>query len=197
MAKPSVSIMPSQTTNVAMVGICASATAAAVTAFVAPSAPRENTQKTHLRASATPVAAPQQSSASGAMTAMGALAGLAAAGMDFIIHSAADLCLGPESVSPLIEHASACDILVLQRKSYAGYMGWRVVTSLGNRLLLKLLYPVAGARIVDYNFTQIYRRSVVQQVLPLAKSPAFTTPEMILRGRYLGLRVRTKSVRHS
>jgi len=72
--------MPSQNTNVAMVGLGACAVASGVSAFVIPSAPRETTQNTYLRAgSAMAEAAPQQGSASGAVTGIGALAGLAAA----------------------------------------------------------------------------------------------------------------------
>jgi glyceraldehyde 3-phosphate dehydrogenase len=79
--------MPSQAANVAMVGVGACAAVTAFNgAFVAPSSSQlqhtaqETTQKTYLRASAMPEAA-KPSSATGSMTAMGALAGLAVAGM--------------------------------------------------------------------------------------------------------------------
>merc|ERR1712232_309663 len=67
--------------NFAMVGVGACAAATAFTTFLAPSAPRETTQKTSLRGTGMPEEAPKASSASGAISAMGAFAGLAAAGI--------------------------------------------------------------------------------------------------------------------
>jgi hypothetical protein len=58
-------------------------------------------------------------------------------------------------------------------------------------MLLKAFYSKASAGITDFNFTQIYRRDIIRKILPLAKSPAFTTPEMILRAVYTGLEVKT------
>jgi glycosyltransferase involved in cell wall biosynthesis len=118
----------------------------------------------------------------------------AIAKMDFVTHSAADLCLGPESIASLLNDTANWDVLVLQRKSHAGYEPWRFLTSMSNRMLLKLLFPKAGAGITDFNFSQIYRGGIIRKLIPLAKSPAFTTPEMILRARYTGCRVKTARV---
>eukprot|EP00441_Pelagodinium_beii_P037263 CAMPEP_0197645952 /NCGR_PEP_ID=MMETSP1338-20131121/21209_1 /TAXON_ID=43686 ORGANISM="Pelagodinium beii, Strain RCC1491" /NCGR_SAMPLE_ID=MMETSP1338 /ASSEMBLY_ACC=CAM_ASM_000754 /LENGTH=88 /DNA_ID=CAMNT_0043219525 /DNA_START=64 /DNA_END=327 /DNA_ORIENTATION=+ len=71
--------MPSQASNVAMVGACAAVTLGS--AFVAPVMNSQSQEVTrtggYLRASA----APKASSGMGSVTAMGALAGLAAAGV--------------------------------------------------------------------------------------------------------------------
>ena len=115
---------------------------------------------------------------------------LASATKEFVVHNAVDLPLALDDIAPLLQHMSDCDILVLERTSYAGYITWRKITSQLNRLLLKLFFPKAMRGIVDLNFTQIYRREVLAQVMPLAKSPAFTTPEMIIRAKHRGLRVK-------
>lgn len=117
--------------------------------------------------------------------------GLKSAQYDYAVHNAVDLPLAPEDLADIIDGIDDCDLLILQRSTYAGYMKWRVVTSLVNRLLLKILYPFAVKGIFDLNFTQVYKKESIPLILPLAKSPAFTTPEMILRAKYQGLKVKT------
>lgn len=115
--------------------------------------------------------------------------GMASATKDFIVHNAVDLPLSVEDIAKFIQHAKDCDILVFERKSYAGYTSWRWITSRINRILLRALF--GSTDIWDMNFTQIYRRNIIPKILPLAKSPAFTTPEMILRAKRLGLHVKS------
>lgn len=119
--------------------------------------------------------------------------GLATASKEFVVHNAVDLPLAVEDISGLMELARGCDVLVLERKSYAGYTLWRWVTSKVNRGLIRVLF---GGNIHDLNFTQIYRRDVISKVLPIARSPAFTTPEMIIRALRLGLRVKAIPVEY-
>lgn len=115
--------------------------------------------------------------------------GMAIATKDFIVHDAVDLPLSVEDIAGCMQHVKDCDILVLERKSYAGYTLWRWITSKINRTLLRALFAYGDIR--DMNFTQIYRRNIIPGILPLAKSPAFTTPEMLLRARRLGLHVKS------
>jgi glycosyltransferase involved in cell wall biosynthesis len=117
--------------------------------------------------------------------------GLMSARCDYAVHNAVDLPLAPEELGDIIRSMGDCDLLILERSTYAGYMKWRIVTSLVNRLLLKLLYPLVVRGIFDLNFTQVYKKEIIPQVMPLAKSPAFTTPEMIFRAKYLRLSVKT------
>jgi hypothetical protein len=65
------------------------------------------------------------------------------------------------------------------------------VTSFLNRILLKILFPVACKSIFDLNYTQIYKTEIIPEIIPLAKSPAFTTPEMIIRAKCLKLKIKT------
>ncbi len=112
--------------------------------------------------------------------------GLAIATKSFVVHNGIDMPLAAEDIARVIEKALLCDVLVLQRASYAGYTPWRWACSKVNRLLLRMLFRSPFS---DLNFTQVYRREILSQIVPIAKSPAFTTPEMIIRARRLGYRV--------
>jgi len=118
--------------------------------------------------------------------------GMAIASKDFIVHDAIDFPLAVSDMSRLVEEMDDCDVLVIERETYASYTPWRWVTSKINRLLLRLLYGVSDIR--DMNFTQFYRRQCLKRIMPLAKSPAFTTPEMIIRARRSGMRVKAVTV---
>ncbi len=112
--------------------------------------------------------------------------GLQMATKDFVVHNGIDMPLATEDVTKVVELARSCDVLVLQRESYSGYTSWRWVCSKLNRALLRILFRCPFS---DLNFTQVYRRSVLSSIVPLAKSPAFTTPEMIIRARNQGYSV--------
>jgi glycosyltransferase involved in cell wall biosynthesis len=118
--------------------------------------------------------------------------GMAVATKDFIVHNAVDLPLSVEDIARFIYHIKECDMLVFERKSYAGYTVWRWIISKINRMFLRVLFGYG--KIKDMNFTQIYRRNIIPAISPLARSPAFTTPEMILRANRLGLRVKSITV---
>ena len=117
--------------------------------------------------------------------------GLAAASKELAVYDGVDLPLAPEDVGGLADLMVDCDLLVLERTSFAGYTRWRRATSEINRALLRVLF---GAPYRDLNYSQVFRCSVLPRILPLAKSPAFTAPEMILRARRLGLRVKPTPV---
>jgi glycosyltransferase involved in cell wall biosynthesis len=118
--------------------------------------------------------------------------GMSLASKEFVVHNAVDLPLSIEDISKFIGKMQDCDALVLERKTYAGYTSWRWFTSKVNRMLLQLFFGIGGIR--DLNFTQVYRQDIIAGILPLAKSPAFTTPEMILRAWRAGLRVKSLKV---
>jgi undecaprenyl-phosphate 4-deoxy-4-formamido-L-arabinose transferase len=106
---------------------------------------------------------------------------------EYVIHNAIDLPLAINRISSLIASAKKCDLLVIERKQYEGYRAWRLITSVINRSLRGILFPRISRRIHDMNFTQIYKRNIIKRIMPLAKSPAFTTPEMIYRAIMNGL----------
>ena len=113
---------------------------------------------------------------------------MAVAQKDFVVHNGIDLPLAPKDIIHLIPHMENCDVLVLERDAYPGYTLWRFICSKINRVLIRLLFQQS---IRDLNFTQMYRREIISKIRPVAKSPAFTTPEMILRAVCQGLRVKT------
>ena len=86
--------------------------------------------------------------------------------------------------TPHFEHS---DVLVVRRASLDAHPPWRRVTSRVNRVLLRLLF---APRARDLNFVQFYRRSFAQAVTLVSTSPAFVTPELILRAERGGWRVR-------
>jgi undecaprenyl-phosphate 4-deoxy-4-formamido-L-arabinose transferase len=117
---------------------------------------------------------------------------MAIASKEFVVHNAVDFPLEAEDIAGLVSHMEDCDVLVLERKSYAGYTAWRWITSKINRVLLRVMFGATG--ISDLNFTQMYRTEIIPRILPLARSPSFTTPEMILRAWRIGLRLKSVEV---
>jgi glycosyltransferase involved in cell wall biosynthesis len=83
------------------------------------------------------------------------------------------------------------DLLVIQRKKSTGYSAWRHLLSSGNRLIRKIFFPFLLTKIYDLNFGQIYRQKQLESIAPFANSPAFTTPEMVFRAFYNGLKIKT------
>lgn len=118
--------------------------------------------------------------------------GAGAATKEIVTHNAIDLALDPKEYKKLVEEQfSTADVLVLQRKIYAGATAWRKFVSFANKALRGLLFPKLTSGIVDMNFVQFYKQKHLKALLPLSKSPAFTTPEMIFRAKLLGLKVET------
>lgn len=114
------------------------------------------------------------------------LRGIAAARCDWIVHDGMDLPLAPEDFGAYVERFDDADVVVARRADKAAHSPWRVVTSEVNSLLLKLLF---APRTADLNFVQFYRREFAQSVPIRSTSPAFVTPELILRAERAGRRV--------
>lgn len=120
--------------------------------------------------------------------------GFAIAKYDYVLHNGIDLPLQPGELKRLIEEIGDTDLLVLERNIYSGATPWRKFVSKINIGLRGTLFPQLSKDITDMNFVQIYKQDIIKSVLPLAKSPAFTTPEMIFRARYKGYKVATKHI---
>jgi glycosyltransferase involved in cell wall biosynthesis len=120
--------------------------------------------------------------------------GFAIAQKEFVVFNGIDLPLAISEIRTLLESIGDADLLVLERKMYAGATSWRLVTSNVNFFIRKMLFPILTKGLKDMNFTQIYRQNIIKTVLPLAKSPAFTTPEMIMRGKINGFKVETRTI---
>ena len=62
-----------------------------------------------------------------------------------------------------------------------------------HRTLLHLLFPL---RLRDYNFVQVYARTVWQAVKVEARSTACLTPEALIRAHDMGYRIREVEVEY-
>jgi glycosyltransferase involved in cell wall biosynthesis len=113
--------------------------------------------------------------------------GIRAARGEWILHDGMDLPLAPEEVGEISRHFEDADVVVMRRLDLGAHPPWRKLTSRVNHLLLRLLFRPRAA---DLNFVQFYRRSWVQSVRLMSTSPAFVTPELILRAERTGKRVR-------
>lgn len=120
--------------------------------------------------------------------------GFAVSSKEYVIFNSVDLPLEPREIKPIIEKNDKFDVLVLERRCYQGASFWRKITSRINRLLIHLLFPVASCGLKDFNFTLVCRREILALIMPIAKSPAFTQTEMILRAKYQKLLVEAVSV---
>lgn len=118
------------------------------------------------------------------------LRGLKAAQKEYVVYDAFDLPLAPttfiEKFEWMLEWNS--DVLVMERESYP-CTAWRKITSNINVILLKVLFPKLTRGTPVLNFTQIYRRDVIDNIIPLARSPIFVWPEIVFRAKINGLKV--------
>lgn len=112
--------------------------------------------------------------------------GFALAKHDWVIHNAMDYPFDFEDLPLLLEHLPGADIVVASRKSYPGITAPRRFVSFANRALLWTLF---GATVKDYNFIQLYRRTLLQSMKTFSQATSFITPEKIIRAHSGGLRV--------
>jgi dolichol-phosphate mannosyltransferase len=113
--------------------------------------------------------------------------GIQAARNDWILHDGMDLPLAPEDVAEISLQFEGADVVVMRRLDLGAHPPWRKLTSRVNNLLLRALFRPRAA---DLNFVQFYRRSWAQSVTLMSTSPAFVTPELILRAERSGRSVR-------
>lgn len=113
--------------------------------------------------------------------------GIDAARCEWILHNGMDLPLAPEDLGKFTPLFGEADVIVARRADRAAHSSWRKLTSLVNSWLLRALFR---PRTADLNFVQFYRRSFAQSVPLVSTSPAFVTPELILRAERGGWRVR-------
>lgn len=104
--------------------------------------------------------------------------GIEASRCEWILHNGMDLPLAPEDFEEFIPYFDRADVIVVRRTDCEAHSSWRKLTSWGNKCLLKALFR---PRSRDLNFVQFYRASVVKKISLESTSPAFTTPELILR----------------
>ncbi len=109
---------------------------------------------------------------------------------DYVIYNAFDLPLDPGEIPRLVEEMrreAEVDCMVLERVGYKPSL-WRKITSVINKLMLAVLFPklIKGTPVLNY--IQIFRREVLNDIIPLARSPIFVWPELIFRIKLKGYR---------
>lgn len=120
--------------------------------------------------------------------------GFKMASKEYVVFNGIDLPLDIKELKTILAEERDFDVLVLERIRYSGATQWRLITSNVNILIRKILFHNLTASFLDMNFTQIYRRDILDRIMPLAKSPAFTTPELIMRAKINNLNVRTRAM---
>ena len=123
--------------------------------------------------------------------------GMAAASKDIVTFNAADLPLHPSQYKILVSEMHDLDMLVLEREEYLAASKWRKFTSLVNRVLLTILFPRLKKGLRDTNYTQLVRKSIIPVIMPLARGPVFTMPEMIFRAKHAGLNVKARGIEYN
>lgn len=116
------------------------------------------------------------------------LRGVYAAQYDYIIYNAMDLPLPPAEVKNIICDMQDHDLLVLERIEYKATV-WRTITSFLNRILLNILFPAVMSGNPVVNYIQVFKKDILPEIKPLARSPIFVWPEMIFRAKYKKLKV--------
>jgi glycosyltransferase involved in cell wall biosynthesis len=106
---------------------------------------------------------------------------------ELIIQNAMDYPLDLRDLDTLLPVLDEVDIVVAVRKAYAGYTPYRRLTSKVNRALLRLLFE---PRLRDYNYTQLYKKEVLEAARPTSRSTVFIVPEILIRAHDLGFRMK-------
>ena len=105
---------------------------------------------------------------------------------DLVTHNAIDYPFDFDDLARVLPHFPAADVVVVTRRSYPGVSMGRRVASWTNRALIRLLF---GLGIPDYNFVQVYKRSVLLEQPCFSSATAFITVERTVRAHHAGYRV--------
>lgn len=125
------------------------------------------------------------------------LRGLMASKNEFVIYNACDLPLSAaDMVIQIINMSDSTDVLVLERIEYKT-TNWRGITSNVNKLLLKILFPRLTRGTPVLNFVQIYKKDVLKDIIPFARSPIFVWPELVFRAKLGGFDVKNVPVKYN
>ena len=119
--------------------------------------------------------------------------GFQAANGDMIIGNAIDYPFDLRDLALMLPLLKDADIVVATRRERAGYSAYRILLSVVNVWLLNLLFPLG---LKDYNFVQLYRRTVLERVKAKARSTGFIPPEILIRAYDQGFRIRSVEVEY-
>jgi glycosyltransferase involved in cell wall biosynthesis len=112
---------------------------------------------------------------------------------DLLFHGAMDYSFDLGDLPKLLALCADADVVVAARTARAGYSNYRVLTSVVHRTLLHLLFPL---HLRDYNFTQLFPRSVWEKLQVESRSTAFLTPEALIRAHDMGYRIKEVEIEY-
>lgn len=110
---------------------------------------------------------------------------------ELVIQNAMDYPLDLRDLDKLLPVLGEADVAVAVRKAYAGYTPYRKLTSKVNRALLRLLFE---PKLRDYNYTQLFKREVLEAARPTSRSTVFIAPEILIRAHELGFKIKEVEV---
>jgi dolichol-phosphate mannosyltransferase len=105
-----------------------------------------------------------------------------------VTHNAMDLPFDPRDLArilPMFDDPELA-LVVVSRLDRSAHSPWRQVTSFVHHWMVRILF---WSSLPDMNFIQVWRRSAVDSLGVRARSPAFVTPELIIRARDAGLKI--------
>jgi dolichol-phosphate mannosyltransferase len=112
---------------------------------------------------------------------------------ELVTHNAMDYPFDLRDLPKMLRYVAEADIISASRTSRPGYSAYRKLTSAVHKRLLHLLFPL---KLNDYNFVQIYPRSVWEVIQVEARSTAFLTPEAMIRAHDMGYRVKEVEIEY-
>jgi dolichol-phosphate mannosyltransferase len=115
------------------------------------------------------------------------LKGFRAARGTFVMHNAIDYPLDLADLPKMLLLMNDGDVVVAVRRRRTGYTFYRKIISVTNVMLLRLLFDL---KLRDYNFVQLYRKSVLDAVRLEASSTGFAMPALLMNAHDLGFRIR-------
>ena len=112
--------------------------------------------------------------------------GWQAASCDIVLHNAMDYPFDLNDLDKVLPLFPDWDVVAISRNDRSAHSPYRKLTSLVNYLLLRLLFNV---KLTDFNFVQAYKTEVVKGLSVKALSPAFVTPELLIRAQDKGFKI--------
>lgn len=116
------------------------------------------------------------------------LKGFTFARYELVTHDAMDYPFDLADMDKLMPYVEANDVVVACREERPGYSPYRHFLSHANLFLLHLFFEL---KLPDYNFIQVYKKSVLEAVQGdvRARSTGFVTPELVIRAHRKGFKV--------
>lgn len=114
------------------------------------------------------------------------LRGLRHARFELVTYNGMDYPFDLADLPKLTALLDRADIVVASRTQHAGYTFYRKMVSYANRAMLRFLF---GLPLRDFNFVQLFKKTVLDAVEVHSRSAGFVAPEIILRAHDQGFRI--------